>query len=68
MIDSLVTGMGGAGGVLASFGGILLHTFSPQITKNIREIGYNLSAHMPGFRDKKGAEKSAVITEMNDII
>jgi hypothetical protein len=44
--------MGGAGGVLASFGSLLLSTFSPQITKNIKEIGYNFSTHMPGFFKK----------------
>ena len=68
MLDSLINGMGGAGGVLSSFGGLLLSTFSPQITKNIKEIGYSLSTHMPGFFKKQGEQKANALKEMQNIL
>jgi hypothetical protein len=35
MLEKMVDSVGGAGGVLASFGGILTRVFSSQITNNV---------------------------------
>lgn len=68
MTDSLVTGFGGAGGVLSTFGGILTKTFSPQIAKTIKDAAYSLKMMMPGAMEKAGQERASIVKSMRDTL
>lgn len=47
ILDNMVTGLGGAGGALATFGGILTRVFNKQIVSTISDVGYTMKMLNP---------------------
>jgi hypothetical protein len=41
-IDGLVSALGGAGGTLATFGGLFTRIFGDNIAKNVKEITHDI--------------------------
>jgi hypothetical protein len=50
MLESMVDGIGGAGGVLTTFGGILTRVFNTQITSNVAGLVNGIRQLSPGAR------------------
>lgn len=48
ILDNMVTGLGGAGGALATFGGILTKVFNKQIVSTISDVAYFVKMLKPG--------------------
>lgn len=47
ILDNMITGLGGAGGALATFGGILTKVFNKQIASTISDVGYTIKMLNP---------------------
>jgi hypothetical protein len=57
LVEKLVDGLGGAGGTLAMFGGILGKVFTPQIAQSVGEITMGIRQLSPKAREKDYATR-----------
>ena len=58
LFDNIISGVGGAGGALLTFGGVLTKVFSRQITEGIQNVGYSISMMTSAGRKKISNERT----------
>ena len=61
LIDQMVSGFGGAGGVLLSFGGILTKVFNKQITQGLKDLTYSMKMLNPNYSKKLMSERNTLV-------
>ena len=62
MLDGMITGLGGAGGALLTFGGALTKVFNKQITGTIQDVAYSISMMTKAGRAKVSNERSSFLS------
>jgi hypothetical protein len=62
MLDGMITGLGGAGGALLTFGGALTKVFNKQITGTIQDVAYGISMMTKAGRAKVSNERSSFLS------
>ena len=62
MLDGMITGLGGAGGALLTFGGALTKVFNKQITGTIQDAAYSISMMTKAGRAKVSNERSSFLS------
>ena len=68
VLDGMVSGLGGAGGALLTFGGILTKVFNSQITSTISNAIYSIGMLFPKNQQKMIDQRNSIIEEAKNIL